>query len=55
VHVVEKVKENFLERRQDISSGVILGDHVGHLFERRIEPLGGVILIGLRILVEHLM
>ena len=37
-------------------AGVYLGDRVGHLFERRIEALGGVILIliGLRILVEHL-
>ncbi len=36
--------------------GVYLGDHVGHLFERRIEAIGGVILIaiGLRILIGHL-
>ena len=36
--------------------GVYLGDRVGHLFERHVEALGGVILIviGLRILVEHL-
>ncbi len=37
-------------------AGVYLGDRVGHLFERRLEAIGGVILIGigLRILVEHL-
>jgi len=37
-------------------AGVYLGDRVGHLFERRLEAIGGVILIviGLRILIEHL-
>jgi putative Mn2+ efflux pump MntP len=36
--------------------GVYLGNRVGHLFERRIEIVGGLILIGigLRILIEHL-
>jgi putative Mn2+ efflux pump MntP len=37
-------------------AGVILGDRIGHLFERRLEAIGGVILIGigLRILIMHL-
>lgn len=37
-------------------AGVYLGDRIGHLFERRFEALGGLILIGigLRILIEHL-
>ena len=36
--------------------GVYLGNRIGHLFERRIEIVGGLILvlIGLRILIEHL-
>lgn len=37
-------------------AGVYLGNRVGHLFERKIEILGGLILIGIgvKILVEHL-
>jgi putative Mn2+ efflux pump MntP len=36
--------------------GVIIGDRFGHFFERRIEIVGGCILIGIgvKILVEHL-
>lgn len=38
-------------------SGVIIGSRVGHLFERKVEIVGGVtvILIGVKILVEHLL
>ena len=37
-------------------SGVYIGNRFGHFFERKIEALGGVILIGigLKILIEHL-
>jgi putative Mn2+ efflux pump MntP len=37
--------------------GVFIGDLKGHLFEGKIEILGGIILIGigLKILVEHLV
>ncbi len=37
--------------------GVFIGERVGHLFERKIEILGGLILIGigLKILWEHLL
>jgi putative Mn2+ efflux pump MntP len=37
--------------------GVLIGDRFGHLFESRIEVLGGVILIGigLKVLAEHLL
>jgi len=37
-------------------AGVFLGNRVGHLFERKIETLGGLILIGigLKILIQHL-
>jgi len=37
--------------------GVLIGDRVGHFFEKRIEVLGGLILIvmGLKILIEHLV
>ncbi len=36
--------------------GVMIGEKFGHLFEKRIEVLGGIILIGigLKILIEHL-
>jgi len=36
--------------------GVVIGKRVGHLFERKIEVFGGVILIliGLKILLTHL-
>ena len=38
-------------------SGVYLGKKVGHIFENRIEMIGGIVLfgIGLKILVEHLV
>ncbi len=38
------------------SSGVIIGDKIGHLFEGKIELVGGIILIaiGTKILFEHL-
>ncbi|MHC4104030.1 MAG: manganese efflux pump [Planctomycetota bacterium] len=38
-------------------SGVYLGKKVGHIFENRIEMIGGIILfgIGAKILVEHLI
>jgi len=37
-------------------AGVFIGDRFGHFFEKKIEALGGLILIGigLKILVEHL-
>jgi putative Mn2+ efflux pump MntP len=37
-------------------SGVFLGHLVGHVFERRIEVLGGLVLIaiGIKILIQHL-
>jgi putative Mn2+ efflux pump MntP len=37
-------------------AGVYIGNHFGHFFERKIEIVGGVILIGtgIRILIEHL-
>jgi putative Mn2+ efflux pump MntP len=37
-------------------AGVYIGDRLGHFFERKIEALGGLILIaiGLKILIEHL-
>jgi putative Mn2+ efflux pump MntP len=37
-------------------SGVYIGNRFGHFFEKKIEALGGVILIGigLKILIEHL-
>lgn len=37
-------------------AGVFIGDRFGHFFERKIEILGGIILIGIgiKILVEHL-
>lgn len=37
--------------------GVYIGDKFGHLFENKIEILGGIILIiiGLKILLEHLL
>ncbi len=37
-------------------AGVYLGDKFGHFFEKKIEALGGLILIGigLKILIEHL-
>jgi len=37
-------------------AGVYIGDRIGHLFERKIEVLGGLILIGIgvKILIEHL-
>jgi len=37
-------------------AGVLIGDKAGHLFERKVEIVGGLILIGigLRILVTHL-
>ncbi len=36
--------------------GVVIGGRVGHLFEKKIEVAGGIILIviGIRILLEHL-
>jgi len=36
--------------------GVVIGKKVGHLFERRIEAFGGIILIliGFKILFTHL-
>ncbi len=36
--------------------GVVIGKKVGHLFERKIEAFGGVILIliGVKILLSHL-
>jgi len=36
--------------------GFVIGCKIGHLFERRIETIGGIILIGigLKILLEHL-
>jgi len=38
-------------------SGVFIGDRAGHLFGKRIETMGGIILvaIGIKILVEHLV
>ncbi len=38
-------------------SGVYLGKKVGHIFESRIEMIGGVVLIGIgaKLLVEHLV
>jgi len=38
-------------------AGVLIGDLVGHFFERKIEILGGLILIGIGVktLFEHLM
>lgn len=38
-------------------AGVYLGDKFGHFFEKKIEALGGLILIGigLKILIEHLV
>lgn len=37
--------------------GIFIGERFGHFFERKIEAVGGVILIliGLKILVEHLL
>lgn len=37
--------------------GVFIGDRFGHFFEKKIEILGGLILIGigLKILIEHLL
>ncbi len=37
-------------------AGVYLGEHFGHLFEKKMEILGGIILIfiGIKILVQHL-
>ncbi len=37
-------------------AGVFIGDRFGHFFERRIEAVGGIILIGIgiKILIEHL-
>ncbi len=37
-------------------AGVYLGERVGHIFEEKVEILGGIILIaiGTRILIEHL-
>jgi len=37
-------------------AGVYIGDRVGHLFERKVEVLGGLILIGIgvKILIEHI-
>lgn len=37
--------------------GVYVGDRLGHFFERRIETVGGLILIGIgaKILIEHLL
>ena len=36
--------------------GVYIGNTVGHFFERKIEIIGGLILIGIgiKILIEHL-
>jgi putative Mn2+ efflux pump MntP len=36
-------------------TGVYIGDVFGHFFERKIEVLGGIVLIGigLKILIEH--
>jgi putative Mn2+ efflux pump MntP len=36
--------------------GVFIGDFKGHLFEGKIEIMGGIILIGIgiKILIEHL-
>lgn len=36
--------------------GVLIGKSIGHLFEKRIEVLGGLVLIGIgvKILIEHL-
>jgi putative Mn2+ efflux pump MntP len=38
-------------------SGVYLGDRAGHLFEKKIALLGGILLIiiGIKILIEHLV
>jgi len=37
-------------------AGVYIGDHFGHFFEKRIERIGGLILIGIgiKILIEHM-
>jgi putative Mn2+ efflux pump MntP len=37
-------------------AGVFIGDKLGHFFEKKIEALGGLILIsiGIKILIEHL-
>jgi putative Mn2+ efflux pump MntP len=37
--------------------GVIIGDRIGYFFEKRIELIGGLVLIGIgfRILLEHLL
>ena len=39
------------------SIGVLIGNKVGHFFEKKIETLGGLILIGIgiKILLEHLI
>ena len=38
-------------------AGVAVGDRLGHFFERKIEAVGGLVLIaiGVRILLEHLL
>lgn len=38
-------------------TGVAVGDRLGHFFERKIEAVGGLVLIGigLKILLEHLL
>ncbi|MBN2324132.1 MAG: manganese efflux pump [Spirochaetes bacterium] len=38
-------------------AGVYIGDRIGHLFESKIEIVGGIVLIGvgIKILVEHLL
>jgi putative Mn2+ efflux pump MntP len=37
--------------------GVFIGDRFGHFFEKKIEIVGGLILIGIgiKILIEHLV
>ena len=37
-------------------AGVIVGDRLGHFFEKKMETIGGLVLIGigLKILIEHL-
>jgi putative Mn2+ efflux pump MntP len=39
------------------SLGVLIGNKIGHFFEKKIEILGGLILIGIgiKILLEHLL
>jgi putative Mn2+ efflux pump MntP len=56
VHIVEPVIIIGLVTFALSLLGVYIGDRLGHFFERKIEVLGGLVLIaiGLKILLEHL-